>query len=473
MDTNIAREIQKLDVQVTGMAAALKRIKDMLEQPEHEGAFDIEKTEKYGVQARFKRHVTGEFDKDLAYRYCAALASAAELANEKSKCERQYFYIFRIYHANYEELIFERLLRDARIFSADDWKILIDGIGEGKRVNLFFDLVLMLSMDSQIDEAQMEYLCEIMAFCECTREHMALVLELVKAIMKEDRDALYYVSKKTDINSFIPYLGKKEDSYVLGSISQIHSCSRDNVMVFGETIENEIHVLHIEKKKKVVFYKCCFKNIAGVMSDTTEVVFEDCSFIGCRRENYSSSSWERYKKPTQKAYLLQMNKATLINTQFEDCAVEGYENGSSLFKLSNSKIVSCQFKNCSLGIKDGLLGKCIFLDGEHVWIEKNMFVNCSIFAEVDQSWPSNDLAFIRDVCGTIIGNTFENCICDGNRVYCADNFMLVYDDDTVENDNVFRNCQLNQKQTGDRKDYGMKIHGDRSDVMGWSWYKLR
>jgi hypothetical protein len=358
---DISKEIQKLDMQIAGMSTVLENLKNMLNQDDEDTVLDIGKIEKLAVQAKFLQHITGHMDEELAYKYCVALASAVELIGDKDKKIRQYYYIFRIYHASRQNLISENFLRDAKIFSMGDWESLMNGILEEGKRNLFVDLVMMTSLDGNLDPEQINYLCEIFAYADYKKQDIEIVLKLAKVLLLCDENELYQMINETNINEYIPYLGSVPDYYVLNSFSQIEECTSPNVMVVDETITDSKKIIQLDNygKKKIIFRNCQFEGIKGMKSKETESMFIDCLFENHEQkaiENHSAAVSAVKKKPrwevsgttsSNNLHLLVMNKSTFKNVTFRDCCVVGGQSGSVL-KLVDSKVVNCKFENCKV-----------------------------------------------------------------------------------------------------------------------------
>ncbi|MDO5406471.1 MAG: hypothetical protein Q4F28_04000 [Eubacteriales bacterium] len=470
---NIIREVQKLDMQMIEMMTTLDNIKDNLEQPE-EIIIDIDKIEKYAIQSKFLKHIIENLDEELAYKYCVALASAIDLVEEKEKKIKQFYYIFRIYHVHYSSQISENLLRDSKIFSMDDWELLLNGVSADEKRNLLVDFLLMISLDGMPDSKQAEYLCEIFAYADYKEKDIRVILQLVKAILVCDKEQMYELVDKINVNYYIPYLGSKLEFYVLGDISQIASCDSPNIMIVNGNIRDKNQQIDLDQfgKSSLIFKNCQFENVVGLVAKKTKVYLKECFFKNCKQNNLKSntansiglmpfmgSSRYKYNKSDKKKFLLELTNAKLENTTFKNCFVEGFANNSSLLKLIDSEIISCKFDNCRIGVHADSKASCAIIDADRTTVENCIFSDCSSYGEGEYGrFDYFYMYIVKAGGGKVIDNIFTKCKCDGENVNDKNfnNYILAYSNNTYEKNNTFSECTTTQCRFDDSFTHNMK-----------------
>lgn len=460
------KEVQRIDFQIAGVQKSIEQLKSLLIQNE-EGDLDINYIEKNAKGNAFKQHIISTIEKDLGYMYCCALASMLELTGDKNRKIKQLYYVFRIYYSFYNDAIAEELMRDSKLFTVDNLKNLLDGLNvDGKR-NLFVDFLLMILLDGSVEEKQMEYFCEMVAFAGCNGKDIEIVGRIVKSILLMNRTELLEIVKDVDINNYFSYLGEEQSYYVVSSINEIKESKCSKILVYGDIIKNMTDVINIEEygKEKIVFQKCCFENISGIINEITPVKFMNCKFIDCKHENVQTENNSsggflfgghncRYKKGGELLFFIDMKNVELENVIFENCCIEGYQSNSSVIRLKESGAINCKFINCKIGIyiNDYLAaGTGAVLKVYDTSIENCEFENCEAYGDTTCCENFYYMRLVEAEGGQVLNNRFRDCRSEnymsygmGTSRHTFNNYIFAFDNKCYEKSNVFENCSASQ-----------------------------
>lgn len=449
MEQKISDEFARLENQFVDMQRTLEKIKEKISY-KNQAAIDFNHLEKEAANNSIAHHPISQSDKELVYRYCLALALIAETSGDNETRIKQYYYIFRVYHASYDDFICEELLRDVKLVSLDGLDFIKENYSLEQLENFFVDLLLLCIIGNKQDK-QMDLFCELAAFLGMTAKQLNLVCLITKAILEKDEEALLEIAREKDINAYYPYFGCIPKYYVVSKISDINSVSGDCVLVFGEKIQdiNEIMDFDDYDKKEIYFKNCCFDNILGIKSKKTSLHFIGCRFENCKQEKLKKSGWGnlRYENGNPTAHFMECNNAQITNTVFDSCTLLGIGQNSSVFEFKNSVITECKFSNCSIGVSVHHNATGSVIHAVDTSIVNCEITGCSAYGE--GNYGQFDTFHMRIVSiqqGRITDTKFVNCDSDSQYVSdrTDDDYILVFNDRCKEINNEFINCKAEQ-----------------------------
>ena len=441
---NIQEEINLLEDQITEVSRSLNRLKNVVTEKKEE--IDVELLEREAQNNKLINHPIAGCDQEVIYRYCVALAAIAELNEDVNTKIKQYHYVLRIYHTSDKTQIVTKLMRDAKIESIKDIGFIKENMSSKQLEAFLVDVLLMISGET-IDEKQLSYFCELLAFCGIPKNELTIICSIVKAILEMKMDELLKLSSKCDINQYISYWGGDFEYTVVSKLVDVKKTSSDSVMIYGAQILDQNEPIKFDEygKKKLLFLNCHFDNVLSFESSNTMVTFKNCKIENCKQERKSNSSWRRYENTNETTYFFNCNKVNLFNTTFENCDLLGFGQNSSLFLLRDAIVEDCSFMNCNLGVgintldsSEGAVINCI-----NTTMQRCKIILCSAYGEHERCWGSQmKIAQVKG--GRIINCEFVNCqvdsIDDGVR---KDNCILLGDDRCREKNNKFRDCKEN------------------------------
>lgn len=464
MEQNVNEELTKLEDQFVDMQRTLEKIKEKISS-EPQVTIDFNYLEKEAESNIMADHPISGLDKELVYRYCLALAFIAEMSENNDARIKQYYYIFRVYHAAYDDLVGEELVRDAKLIALADLCFIKENYSSEQMEYFFVDVLLLFAIGNEQDK-QMDLFCELAAFLGISKKQINLICLITKAILEKDEDALLEVSREKDINAYYSYLGYIPQYYVVSKISEIESVSNDSVLVFGDKIQDINEVIDFDSygKKELYFKKCCFDNILGIKSENenTKIHFIDCRFENCRQENLSAESNFRYEGGKPTTYFLKCKNAQIINTVFDNCNLLGVGKRSKIFDFRNSSIMKCKFVNCHIGVSvrgrsrfggisspGGIssLAKGSVISAVDTSIVNCEIISCSAHGEDDYYGDYDYLYGMTIVSirqGQITGTKFISCKSKARH----SNYILVFNDRCKEKNNDFIDCEAKQVNHG-------------------------
>lgn len=458
---NIQEEINLLEDQITELSKSLNRLKNCVTEKKEE--IDVASLEREAQNNKLVNHPMAGCDLELIYRYCVALAAIAELNEDVNTKIKQYYYVLRIYHTLDKTQIVTKLMRDARIASIKDIGFIKENMFSKQLEAFLVDVLLMISGET-INEKQLSYFCELVAFCGISKNELTIICSIVKAILEMKMDDLLKLSSKCDINQYISYWGENFEYTVVPKLADVKKTSSDSVMIYGAQILDQNEPIKFDEygKKKLLFLNCHFDNVLSFESSNTMVSFKNCKIENCKQERKSNSSWRRYENTNETTYFFNCNKVNLFNTTFKNCDLLGFGQNSSLFLFEDAIVEYCSFINCNLGvsIRGGDVSGAV-IQSINSAINHCIMINCNAYGEGDYGRFS--YAYMRLVQmqgGRITNCKFEKCLVESKResdetVY---NYILLFDERCKESNNEFNECTTRQVWNyGSGKSNEMKV----------------
>ena len=464
----IEKEVRRLDIQLSEMYKSIERLKNIVLDNKTK-KININYIETSALHSPLKNHVINKLGEELGYKYCGALASAVEITGNTEKKIKQLYFVFRIYHTVFSEKIGENLIRDAKLFSVDDWNTLFEGLTEDVKINFFVDMLLMCSYDKQTDEKQVEYFCELIALSGCKSVDIKKICNIVRTLLLMDKKDLLKLSKYIDVNPYLCYFVDDINYYVVSSLEKAKETDAKSVMIYGENFKDISEVVDLDTygKEEITFENCYFENIEGIKNKSTKVYLLNCNFFDCRHENflprrqYSFGGFSdmKYDTETKQCYFLDMEMARIENTTFKKCNIEGFKNSSSVLQLKNCSMKRCQFLDCKIGIHAHSSANGSIVQAVGTYIERCVFKNCTAYGEGEYGrFDCFGMKIIESHGGSILNNIFEKCCCDAQDVSDKNfnNYIITYDKRCREENNKFIECEVSQCRYSDNFTHIMK-----------------
>lgn len=479
----VEKLVHTLDVQMTEMRKNLDMLQSMVVEKK-ERSINLKSLEEYAHNKKFTGHILHQYSQEEAYHYCCMLASAVLLSNDEKKKSRQYFFLFRLYHTFFDQEIHEELLRDSQMISMKEWEKIAKNYDSDLMDHLLTDMLLMISLDGSPEQKQLEYFSETAAYLLPDVERTKAYFGVVRAILSMDEGALLEMAKVIDINEFYPYLGKKSSYYIVSDVAEIKKIKAKKIRIYRGEFSNYDGVWDLDqyKGKELFFDQCQFIKIEGIKGYEVKTKFEQCEFKECgisleMTENNSAVknsskashssligevAWhkvdpnleEPYRYPEGKKdyYFMDMHNTTIINCNFEQCKVEGGDDQSGLIRIESSKMCSCQFSECNVGIHAGYPKGAVIVSIDST-IEKCLVQNCTIYGEGnDTSYHQYyEIDIVKAFQGTIKNNLFKNCMCDyrkSGKKARPSNYILTYDENCIHQKNSYEDCKTEQDSLG-------------------------
>lgn len=454
---NIEQEVQKLDVQIMNMVDTLDNIKEIVLKKDEVVDIDYRQLERMAMKSKFQKHIVEKLDDEIAYKYCLALASATQIVENKSKSEKQMYLMYRIFHTKNNELIAKNIMRDVRIFTVSDLEMVVNSLSDDEVFNLLVDMLLMMSLDGEVDEEQAKYMSEVFAYVGFDERKIILVGRVVKAILMCNEEELCFLAKAVDVNNYLGYIGVDSDFYVVGKFSDISKNKHKKIKVAGDTVKDVKIIIDCDTfgKDEITFVGCHFERITGIKALKTKVNIIDCEFVDCvqARPKEKRSSGELYYPSTNETtYFMEIKHATIENSKFNNCVVKGYGENSRTFMFTDSIIKNCTFESCRVWL---VSNTAELLNVSDSTIEKCIFNNCTVYGKdnspLGRIIRTSYLRLINAKHSVIVDNRFVNSSCEMNSSSIRDrdtvfNYMIGYGGDNHQKNNKFENCVTAQSK---------------------------
>ncbi len=376
---NLAK-IKELQKQINAMNVVIEDLITSEMKQQHNSPIDIKRIEQLGKQVPFQSHFVSFLDEDVAIKYCTLLASAVRLLEDIEKKIRQYYFIARILHSSKVRCSLEEIITNAELVDISDFESIKQELREDIKVFLF-DLLLQISFDGKMEEKQLDYFCEVLAYTGISEKEIRSIFRVVSCVLLEKIEELFENSGNFPIEKVCPYFNnfetvtsvegifkvKKENIIVVGVKEFKRICSTEKVAVrknenkffvgFEEDIEEKIiyHLLLDElKKKNIIFFKCIFENLADISEKRLKVRFEKCSFNRC--EYFSFAEAIVNECYFEKCGMLEMKLGQIKNCIFNECSRTIYTQNSgqldieqtALIYLQKGLIYNCECNQCNV-----------------------------------------------------------------------------------------------------------------------------
>ena len=442
--------------------------------------------ENYGKTKPIKRHIIEKMDNELRYKYLVLLMAGVELANSQELKTKQLYFISRLYYsAEKANGILETLTQVAKTLEQSDmvqWK---EQFSEDEKDVLLTDLLLMCSLNGNVEEKQREFFGELCALFNMSKEKISAIIAMCKAILLQEDDEIMNLIAKMDANLFKCYMKEYVKEPILHGLDSIKEC-KDSVVILANTdigkTEKNLD-FDVYEKQKIIFKNCRFTDTKPVIALKTECVFERCVFQDYDYElDESDSSWlwmayfehaslrcpehlsyiphwkGRYRFTYESEHIdfayFYLKKALFISCKFRDIIIsaEDWGNRSTTFsfmRAEDSRIESCSFERCRLKIKAELVDS-VSLDMASILNVYNSqvlfcnFIEC-IYEHMPSRWTTMFGSILWAVNGEVKQNYFAKCKFGGNENIKdrMSNYIICLDK-AKEQGSIFEQCECRQ-----------------------------
>lgn len=341
------KELQQLELQNNSLYNAIAELRKKMESEDSNSEdIDVERLETYARQKEFVGHGIELLDADVAYKYCVLLAGAVDLLKDKEKRIKQYYFILRLYYANGNNEILEDLLRDSRIIDVSDMEWLKQSLSEKMQIVFLVDLLLLISLDGTVEEVQLEYWSEQIAFYGKDKNVAAALCQAVKAIIQQKEEELYKVAYCVPLHFIKSYVKTKPEGEVITSLEEIPQTEGKVVTVYDATVTGTEVLLDEYGKEKIIFRACAFTDIARMNAYDTEIIFDGCEFKDCKNDD----TLDEYDK--KKYYVMFcFNHARFDGCIFKNCIINNMVDVSIMLRIYEGYIQNTIFDNCKIQMK--------------------------------------------------------------------------------------------------------------------------
>lgn len=435
---------------------------------------DINQIDKMARQAPYKRHFISEYDEDIIKKYIIFMASIVREADDIEKRTKQYYFIDRLLKGTLVDMPINEWVTKSELVELSDIEFIKEAINDNC-VLMVFDILLMISMDGVINDRQMNYFCEVLAYFSLDKKIIDAVVKTVNLLLKGEEAELLQYASMIPISKLSCYLKNPVSGDVVASVEEIRKSKQEDVVVVGVVFKNE--ELDIDKFNKISidFKNCKFENISSIRAKKTKVSFNNCSFDRCCKQGEFDDNGlfgralkddDSKSKTIFDNALISVKKADFIECTFEKCGQE-YVNPISIFiGLKEGKISRCIFKECFANVNAVRRKRYSYSDStyyyEHatllytgkVVVDNCTFISCTSYGNGTESsflFGGRDrlgaeyeyLNIIHSVGGSIENCEFNNCICDGRSSDIMKKFNYVINKiEAMEKDNKFVKCNV-------------------------------
>ena len=446
----LQKDISRIEDCITAMLAEA-------EHADNDNDIDFSGIVAYAEQSCFQGHCIERMDEEIVEKYIVALLSLTELLEKKEDKIRQYYFVARIFSAQWN-IQLETLVGEAKLISAIDLTFLKDNLNEEEQVCFLFDALLMISLSGAINEKQLAYYCEMIAFFDIDKEVLSAIVKLVRGILTEEYQAFYECAGAFPfpVNNFSCYMKYKLEGTIISNVNQLDKIADTDIILTGYQYKGCTIDIDSYGKDNITFKNCVFDNVSNICAISTKVKFEDCTFKSCFREyelrNHGfGNSLKLYQVSlaVQRLSLFSFKNAEFYNCSFEDCRLINNEYASILLYNENGVISNCSFCDCQISatsiMMDSLCSTYSYdygaiVVGNALSINQCRFIDCqaissgrkssALFGNQNSNIPAERqyVHIIYCMAGSSIEDCiFENCKCDG-----------AYDDRSKRN-----NCMIN------------------------------
>lgn len=456
------KEIEKLDIKISEIQHSVGCVKELLANSKMvEKSIDISKIAKIAHANVLTNHRIRQLDDDLGYKYCCALASFSMLVDNTKQKVTQLLFVLRIYYAKEQNLSIDDFVRDMNLFSINDWDSLIQELDDETTENLFVDLIMMIHLCPDVNENQMEFLCQLAALAGKNETDFSLYSKIVKAILQQKKEDLFdLVNDSKNVNQYRGYFRDSFTYSVVGKLEDIIQAKNDKICLWKVEIRDRSELLDIDiyQKSEIDFLSCIFDNVMGIIGNQTKSTFQNCIFSNCEQKNMDSRTdmfgYQRYMyaNSEEKRFFINMENAVFRKCRICNCSVEGYLNESAVFQVSNSEIDGCIFENCKVGIHNHRDACGAIVKINKTTIKNSEFNTCSSYGEGE--YGRYDNFYMRILEGhesKIMDNVFKECQCDAQSVTDKNfyNYIVVYNSNCRVENNKYESCTCYQCRYGD------------------------
>lgn len=241
---------------------------------------DILKIDTIAKQTPYKGHFISEYDEDIIKKYIIFMASIVRESKDIEKRTKQYYFILRLLHGTSVKLSISEWITRSELVELTDIECIKDAIGPESAL-MAFDILLMISMDGQIEDKQMQYFCEILAYLSIDKKVIDAIVRTCSLILLGEEENVLDFADKIAISKISCYFKNPIIGEVVSSVDGIKKTKNTDVVVVGVGFKNEELDIDKYNKKNIVFKNCKFENIASLRANKTKVRFSNCMFDRC------------------------------------------------------------------------------------------------------------------------------------------------------------------------------------------------
>ncbi len=443
------KKLLELEKEISQINVTFKELVHELHKEETDQQIDFDKIIKYSKNKAFSNHYITTLDDALAYKFCFHLAGAVELLQGKEEKVRQYYFIARIIAASNAGLSLEHLTRDSRLISASDFEALYHALSQDGKLIFLINLLLMISFDGKINDAQLDYFCEMASFFAIGRDTLKQVFQTVKGLLTA-QDLFYDCAGSMPLNDVSCFLANNPYDFIVTRKAEIASCAGEKIIVCGIHFKNKELKIDHYRKTHITFRNCTFEKMTGIISSRTAVAFTGCRFLQCCENRIETANADG---DSSRPDLFSFRTAKLSNCYFEDCELVNKKGISILLNLEHGEICDSVFKNCRVSDEGvNLWGgekrwNCAtIIRGNKTLIRNCQFLSCCAYSNnhyfLRHLFTDNQcMHIVTNIKGTIEQCKFEGCKCIESHGTSLNNanryYYLINNIHGMEQDNVF------------------------------------
>lgn len=345
----IIKEIKK---QLTILNNAVETLLTSAEETNNT-EIDITRLEQLAKNSAFRHHFIRSYDPDIILRYCTLLAAAVRLTDNVEKKTRQYYFIARILVGSRAEAALGDVLTSAEMLQFSDLEQLSQDLGADIKM-LLLDAFLLMALDGKIEEKQLDYVCEMMAYLNYNKNEIEAIFHVGKCILTgQEKESLLPYREKFPIRQASCYMKTQFKGDIVSSIDSIQASKADVLVVVEMGFENIELELDSWKKREIFFENCSFKKNPWIHAQRTQVHFSGCQFEDPQKplDVNDIASGKIYGPSlvsgTQK-FRFELSKAEFENCNFENCGYKGTQTETALLYVGSGLMKNCRFQNCEV-----------------------------------------------------------------------------------------------------------------------------
>lgn len=452
-------------IEIKKNIAAIDEIINELEKKENtdESGLDFAYIENAAKNSPFKEHFLKDEEEDVIYAYSKLLASFVQYVNDDEKKIKQYYFIARILQSTKYKKNLTDVITASNMIDIDDFDKLATALSRN-RIVFFFDALLMMLIDGNVDDEQMSFFNEIVGLIGITKDEIISVTKLVKAVLVQDIEIIYENAKYYPVHLLAPYFNEKIDKVIL-NIQEAINTKEESITVYGITLGNNNEVIDLDTwgAKNITFRNCSFRNVVGMRSKHGEKKFIQCSFESCKNTEYEkyaeeNNSDQRYFADGESQLIhgiFYFVNGMFIKCKFSGCGHASKKPICNILEVKNGKIYECAFNDChvyspyvyeSTSFCIGAIVSC-----ENAIVSNCIFNNCKAHGRGKKGFGSNHygahisyMAIVRNSYGNVDNCEFTDCMarnhwCNNmsNQKY---NFIVSSVNSTFSN-NKYEKCE--------------------------------
>lgn len=456
-----------MDGNIIALKKHLESIEELIakfeeaQEKNEDQVIDIGRIESLARQVPFHGHFIKAYDEDIRAKYCTVLASYVRFADTNEKKAKQYYFISRIMQSDAANKMLAEIITLSEMVGIADFEMIKLEMKQDISL-LVFDVLLMISLDGTIEESQMNYFCETLAYLAVEKKALQSILNACACVLgRGEEKCLFQYAADIPVAKLSCYLKKPIAEEVCTVLNDAKKSKEQYIIMACADVKNEEIDIDSYGKKNIRFINCRFENVASIIAKKTKVEFESCYFVDCKRV-FDKSHDDEFKEEKIKeedianGAVFCFEEAVIDNCIFERCGQSFQKTSGGLLSCKKGTISNSVFKDCFVDVyyiwrkvydSVDLYGYAAMLFLNKVSVTSCKFGLCRISGSGrEEFYGRNDpkyqyLNLIYCHGGKIDESEFTNCDISGPFKFFTRKFNYVINGvGAMEKENQFINC---------------------------------